>query len=202
MGARKNGIVVHVKRRRRKWPWVVLGLVVFFIIVGALSDGNNDKKRATSPSATATTSAMPLSGPTPQYSVIGQLPWRRDGKPTYYVVIDPVDLSNDGFKLAVKLVTQAIARMDGAADFSAKFYDDQTVANVAFTTDPGSGNRGTKPPLDKAALDERGQHLVAIYSGGLEMQPSPYQMMWYPGAFTVTPNVGRWVSNEDWKPAL
>lgn len=190
---------MQVKKRRRKWPWVLLALVVFFIIVGALSGGNEDDKRESSPAPSTTGSASPpLTGPTPKYSVVGQLQWRSDGEPTYYVVIDPVDLSNDGFKQTVKLVTQALAQQNGGVDFSAKFYDDQSVAKEALASDPGSGNH-TVP--DKASLDFLGQHLVGIYSGGIEVNPSPYQLAWYPGAFTNTPNVGRWVGYEDWKPS-
>ena len=54
----------------------------------------------------------------------------------------------------------------------------------------------------KAALDRRGQHLVAIYSGGLQMSLFPYEIDWYPGAFTSTQNVGQFVGAEEWKPQV
>lgn len=150
-------------------------------------------ERLTTERSTTTTPAQL----TPPYSVVGQLEWRKDGEPTYYIAIDPVDLSNDGFKQTIKLITQKLAEDDGNADFSAKFYDDQSVAEQALSTDPGSGNH-TLP--DKAALDLKGQHLVAIYGGGLEAALYPYELMWYPSASTDTPNVGHWVGSEEWKP--
>ena len=56
------------------------------------------------------------------------------------MLIDPVDLSTDGFKQDVKLVLQAVADTDGGTDFSARIFDDETVANEAFSqeADPRS----------------------------------------------------------------
>jgi hypothetical protein len=48
--------------------------------------------------------------------------------------------------------------------------------------------------------DATGQHLVAMYSGGLATGLYPYEVAWYPGAFTDTPNVGQYVDSEEWKP--
>jgi hypothetical protein len=48
-----------------------------------------------------------LSPATPQYSVVGKSTMstmRYDGEPIYYVVMDPVNLTNDGFKENVKLI--------------------------------------------------------------------------------------------------
>lgn len=128
-------------------------------------------------------------------------------KPTHErsrLVIDPVDLKNDGFKQSVKLVNQALAQKKGDGDFSAHIFDDEAVAREALAADPG----GPGPTPDqsqgemKAALDRRGQHLVAIYSGGLQMSLFPYEIDWYPGAFTSTQNVGQFVGAEEWKPQV
>jgi hypothetical protein len=113
-------------------------------------------------------------------------------------------LKNDGFKQSVKLVNQALAQKKGDGDFSAHIFDDEAVAREALAADPG----GPGPTPDqsqgemKAALDRRGQHLVAIYSGGLQMSLYPYEIDWYPGAFTSTQNVGQFVGAEEWKPQV
>jgi hypothetical protein len=115
------------------------------------------------------------------------------------VLIAPVDLGTDGFKQDVKHVLQAVADMDGGPDFSARIFDDQAVANEAFfqETDPQLG----QSPDEIWAFEERkGQHLVAMYSGGLATGLYPYEVAWYPGAFTDTPNVGQYVDSEEWKP--
>jgi hypothetical protein len=198
MAAKQKEIVVRVKRRRRRWPLVLLGLVVFLVIVGALSGGHDKDRPSSSPSpSTASAGPQKTNAPTPNYSVIGKSDWRRDGQPIYYAVMDPVDLSDDGFKQNVKLVTQALAKSKGDANFSAHIFDDVAVARDAFASDPG----GSGPPLDqtKAALDLRGQHLVAIYSGGLDASLYLYEIDWYPAAFTQTANIGKYVGSEEWK---
>ena len=141
---------------------------------------------------------------TPQYSVIGTTAMstmRYDGEPIYYVAMDPVNLTNDGFKQNVKLVAQALAKTKGDPDFSAKLFDDQAVAAETFA-------RVSHPPLFqepdeiRAAEASEGQHLVAIYSGGLATTPDPYVLRWYPDAVTGTPNVGQYVDFEQWKPQV
>ena len=145
-----------------------------------------------------------LSPATPQYSVIGTTAMsamRYDGEPIYYVAMDPVNLTNDGFKQNVKLVTQALAKTKGDPDFSARLFDDRAVAAETFArvSDPPLSQ---KPDETTAAKDREGQHLVAIYSGGLATTPDPYVLMWYPDAVTGTPNVGHYVDSEQWKPQV
>ena len=53
----------------------------------------------------------------------------------------------------------------------------------------------------KAFLDIKGQHRSDLL-GGMEMNLEPYELAWYPAAFTSTANVGQWVSTEAWKPQV
>ena len=169
-------------------------------------------------------STSPSQQATPQHSVVeGRA--ESDGRPHYYVVVDPVDLSNDGFKQRVKLVLQAIARKKGDPDFVASVYDDQGAADWAWTTlehAPEScelggacGNRPT-PPEDR---DERNRadeqskadkhaserHVVAFYSGGskAEQSPWPYELSWYPWLSDEISDTGeevKYEGDEDWRP--
>jgi hypothetical protein len=75
----------------------------------------------------------------PKCSVNGKSTKRFDGEPVYFVLIDPVDLSTDGFKQDVKLVLQAVAKTKGDPDFSARIFDDEAVARETFSHD-------TNPP--------------------------------------------------------
>jgi hypothetical protein len=66
---------------------------------------------------------------------------------------------------------------------------------------------GTAPPSNqspediKAAQERRGQHLVAMYAGGLNTGLGyPYDVSWYPAAFNYTPKVVQYVNSEEWKP--
>jgi hypothetical protein len=144
--------------------------------------------------------------PTPNYKQIQRnVSDRKDGKYSYYVVIDPVDLSNDGFKQNVKVVLQEIAKDNGGPDFSARVFDDEAVAKT-YLSDK------TDPPLDldvrKAHNAQEEQHLIAGYLGGIDAysaQPSTaasaYNISWFPAAFTSSPNVGQYVKlNDQWKP--
>jgi hypothetical protein len=137
---------------------------------------------------------------TPKYSIIGTSGKRYDGEPIYFVLIDPVDLSNDAFKQDVKSVLQAVAHADGSPKFSAQIFDDEALAREAFSeeTSPPSNQ---SPEVIKAAQERRGQHLVAMYAGGLITGLGyPYDISWYPAAFNYMPNVGRYVDSEKWKP--
>ena len=179
----------------------IIAASALLLLTACGSPGGN----SVSEPATSTTAAMTtLSPATPQYSVIGTTAMstmRYDGEPIYYVAMDPVNLTNDGFKQNVKLVTQALAKTKGDPDFSARLFDDRAVAAETFArvSDPPLSQ---KPDETTAAKDREGQHLVAIYSGGLATTPDPYVLMWYPDAVTGTPNVGHYVDSEPWKPQV
>ena len=82
----------------------IIAASALLLLTACGSPGGN----SVSEPATSTTAAMTtLSPATPQYSVIGTTAMstmRYDGEPIYYVAMDPVNLTNDGFKQNVKLV--------------------------------------------------------------------------------------------------
>jgi len=146
----------------------------------------------------STTTPQPAA---PHYEIVGKDANERfDHEPIYYVVIEPVNLSNDSFKKRVKLVLQAIAKTNGGPDFSANIFDDEAAAKTEYShrTHPGNEN----PDEAKAQITLVEQHLVAGYDGGLLASgaPYPYEIMWYPSASTDSPNVGQYVGDEEWKP--
>lgn len=169
-------------------------------------------------------STSPSQQATPQYSVVeGRA--ESDGRPNYYVVVDSVDLSNDGFKQRVKLVLQAIARTKGDPDFVATVYDHQGAADWAWTNlenAPEScelgGPCGNRPPIpedrdERNRADERSKaeehdserHVVAFYSGGYETNGTswPYQLAWYPWLSDEISDTGdevKYEGDEDWRP--
>ncbi len=119
----------------------------------------------------------------------------------YWVVIEPVDVSNDSFKQNVKLVVQALAKINGSPNFTANIYDDEVVANARTTLDPSSPGQ-PHPTVGPQAVQT--QHYVASYEGRLPAEnpyaEHPYEIWWYPAAYTDSPNVGRYVHGEPWKP--
>ena len=191
---------------------VVVAAAVLVLLTACESTSGTSENQLTTSAATVATvppATAPSSPATPKYSIILPAVRRKDGNPNYFVVIAPVDLSNDSFKQDVKLVVQSIANTTtnttiSGPDFSARIFDDEAVAKAYLEeeTDPSSSSGRTRDEM-RAYLDERGQHLVATYQGGLkEFGGWPYHISWYPGAFPDTPNVGPYVGSEQWKPEV
>ena len=143
----------------------------------------------TSVTARATTTAAPAP---PNYSIVGQAT-RDDGKPVYYVLVDPVNLSSDAFRRDVQRVLEALATTTGGPDFSASVFDDRTLAADDFA-------HRADPLAAQPVQERRAQHLVATYAGGLTANLYPYELDWYPAALSSTPRVGPHIGAEQWEP--
>ena len=144
-------------------------------------------------SITARVTATTVPAP-PHNSIVGQAT-RDDGKPVYYVLIDPVNVGDDGFRSDVKRVLEALATTTGGPDFSASVFDDRTLAADDFA-------HRADPPAEasQAVRERRAQHLVATYAGGLTANLYPYELDWYPAALSSTPRVGPHIGAEQWEP--
>jgi hypothetical protein len=177
-------------------------LLAVVVAVGALAGcGSSEPNQiSTTPTSAAPQSTAVPATSTPKYSVVGKSSRPVDGKAIYFVLIAPVDLSTGAFKHDVKLVLQAVAKTNGGSDFSARILDDETIASQAFSeeTDP----RLSQSPDEQREFEERkGQHLVAMYSGGLNTGLGySYDISWYPAALSDTPNVGQYAGSEEWRP--
>jgi hypothetical protein len=183
-------------------PRILLALVV---AVGTLAGcGSSEPTQISTTTAPPTTDApQSTSAPatsTPKYSVVGKSSRPVDGKAIYFISIAPVNLSSDGFKREVKLVLQAVAKTNGSGEFSARILDDEATASQAFSEE--TNPRVSQSPDEQREFEERkAQHLVAMYTGGLNTGLGyPYDVSWYPAAASDTPNVGRYVGSEEWRP--
>ena len=193
---------------------VLLVLVVIGSAIGGSSKTNQstpaapDNANAASSSQSQASKAVPVSSqpqePVSNYKIAySNTSQRLDNAETVYVVIDPVDLSNDSFKQKVKTIIKDLAAKKGVKEFSANIYDNADVAaqDYNMTLPNGKADGQTK-------LAEQGQHLVAEYDGGIDMdtaqvsrEDKAYTISWYPGADKTTPNVGKYVSiDEQFKP--
>lgn len=179
---------------------IFIGVVILIAIIGnSCSSDDRDASNSSSTSSRSATASPAIPPPpapvgqTPPYSIVGQSNGRFDDQPVYYVSVAPVDLSNDGFKDNVKLVAQA--QQKGDSKFSARIFDDATIANEALARDTNASPIGTADAI-REQQQRIGQHLVAIYSGGLDANLYLHQLDWYPGAFTTTARVGQYVGNE------
>lgn len=215
-----NKIVAWMKKHK-----IITGVVGFFVgmtilgaIIGPAPKKASDQKSPQQEQAQvvakptpkpSTKQPEPAKQPvTPSYKVIAKSDTERfDKKTTYYVLIDPVDLSNDGFKKDVKLVLQAVTKTNGNPNFTANVYDNADAATAG-------ANLYNDPPIShgKAAAqaysDRNAQHLIAEYNGGINGDTgkvssanSAYSISWFAGANKSTPNVGKYVVfSEQWKP--
>lgn len=168
------------------------GAIAAAVLLGVAACGHATQAavpETTSVTARATTTTAPAP---PHYSIIGQAT-RDDGKPVYYVLVDPVNVGDDGFQRDVKRVLEALVANAGGPDFSADVFDDRTLAadEYAHRTDPSAA---------EPVRERRAQHLVATYAGGLTANLYPYELDWYPAALSTTARVGPHIGAEQWEP--
>ncbi len=164
-------------------------------------DRNSNGSESPGAVANITTTAQVPAGPVPRFEVVAQ---RTNDRPdevtTYYVAIDPVDPSYDGFKLAVRNVLIALRRNNGGPVFSARIWDHLPAVQteVSFRSNPDLFSED----MMAAKKSFNAKHLVANYVGGLASvdEPPAYVLFWYPEVGTAAQPSNQWMSAELWKP--
>lgn len=135
----------------------------------------------------------------PKYEIVYELKGKRyDGGVNYYVLIDPVNLANDGFKNDVQAITKQIVK-DKGSKISIDFLDDKSVLELEYKSHYGANTLGrilTKPEMDKQGL-----HLVATFSGELAADIYPNSLAFFPSTFTDNPKVGKYVESMEFNPS-
>lgn len=139
--------------------------------------------------------------PVPRYDVIAQRNYDRPDRTTsYYVSIDPVDPTTDGFKAAVKQILRVLASVNGGPVFSAHIWDHPPAAQteVGYVSNPDLFSDEMYTAKEVAS----DRHLVASYVGGLASanQPPTFVVFWFPKAGYYNQEVGSWVGAEVWRP--
>lgn len=185
----------------------VVSVILLVSLVGTACSTSTTGSKQTQATTTHVFSApiIPQS-PTPNFKIVGKRYVRKDNAPGYYVVIDPVDLSNDSFKQNVKLVLQALAKTNGGPNFTAWVLDDEAVANTKYSYDTNPGADTVDKMKAQQAAEE--QHLIAGYTGGWDTTyahsstaDDAYTISWFPAAIIDSPNVGQYVKfGEQFKP--
>jgi hypothetical protein len=160
---------------------------VAVLLLTACGSGSDPVAQTPSSPTTSTSTAAPTSG-VPRYSVVGEFDkWRRDRQPTYWIAVDPPDLSNDGFKNTVKAILLELATKNGDPDFTALVSEDRALAQWDYDDTVGSPKSceigqpcAIKDPNDKDKKRLFDQRLVAHYSGGEGTSTWKYELAWYP----------------------
>ena len=142
----------------------------------------------------------PALQPEPPFDVIAQrLRDRPDKATTYYVVIDPIDVTTGAFKDTVKAVLGALARIEGGPQFTAHVWDSLTAAQTEVSYKSQPDLFSDDQLMAKEAANET--HFVASYVGGLVYpgEPPSFVILWFPESSIDNPMVGQRVSAEVWE---
>lgn len=133
---------------------------------------------------------LPLSSETTNYEIVFEIPNHRyDGGKTLYVLINQIDLSSDDFKNDIRIILQDIVAQEGNK-ISVEIHDSRATLDLSYKQ---YGDFSLGRPLTQSELDNRAIHLIASYDGDLETMIYVNTLMFFPGAFTDTPNVGIYV---------
>lgn len=134
--------------------------------------------------------------PKPTYLIVhSKANHRADGASTYWVLIDPVDVSADAFKQDVENVIRKIIASKGAK-ISISIFDDSSILELDYKQygDLSLGRVRTDEESAKMA-----RHLIAMFSGDYELNLYTNELSYFPGAFNDTPEVGQYVDTIEFK---
>lgn len=189
---------------------IITAIVAVILLIAIFSSDSSTNKQSqtqqpaeTTQTKNETKAAEQPQVPKPKYESIGLSTSERfDKAETIYVVVDPIDTSNDSLKQTMKNIVSDIAKTKNFKEFTVYIYDNKAIATREYNKELPNGAADAR-----AKSDERGQHLVAMYSGGIDLETAKkstadnaYSISFYPGAFKDTPTVGKYVGTEQFKP--
>lgn len=135
--------------------------------------------------------------PTISYKIVHETFIRYDGAPSYFVLIDKVDISNDKFMLEIKGIINKITK-EKVKKISIDFLDDKNALDLMYKSHYGANTLGR--PLTKKELKTLERHNIASFAGELENNLYTNTLMFFPSAFKDAPEVGKYVKSEEFNP--
>lgn len=131
----------------------------------------------------------------PKYEIVHEVSGKRyDGGKIYYILIDPVKLSNASFKDDIKVIINNIVKEKGTK-ISVNIYDKKAALENSY--DEASYQK--VPTQKENAEDEI--HNVAIFSGELKTNIYPNTLSFFPATFTDNKTVGKYVETIEFNPS-
>jgi len=190
----------------RKKIGLIFGIAtfVFFVLFGVTIDSSKTEKATTNnqqseqvaeqknenQQQTPTTEQPVKEEKNLKYQIIYELANERyDGGKNYYVLIDPVDLSSDSFKTDIKVMAKKIVAEKGKK-ISIELHDSRESLNISYKQ-YGDQSLGRPTTVEENKIKEK--HFIAAYAGELETGIYPNSLMFFPGAFKDSPEVGKYV---------
>lgn len=137
--------------------------------------------------------------PTIKYEILHETIKRYDKAPSYFVLIDEVDLSNDKFKEDIKNLINKIVTEKGGK-ISIDILDNKNAIDLFYKSHYGANTLGRI--LNKNELAQLEKHSVASFSGELETDMYPNTLYFFPSASKSTAKVGKYVEIIDYEPLI
>ncbi len=131
----------------------------------------------------------------PKYEIVHEVSGKRyDGGKIYYILIDPVKLSDASFKDDIKVIINNIVKEKGTK-ISVNIYDKKAALESSY--DEASYQ---KIPTQKENVEDE-IHNVAIFSGELKTNIYPNTLSFFPATFTDNKTVGKYVETIEFNPS-
>jgi hypothetical protein len=124
---------------------------------------------------------------------------RRDGEPAFYVVVDPVDVSESSFRIELSAVITDLAHKVGSPIFSAFVFDSPLLAAQPYQESYGIFGNENMEFRDTFA-NKLSRHQIVTYIGADIDTPPGTSLRWFPTADNDTMMTGQWKSTTDWNP--
>ena len=135
--------------------------------------------------------------PTIFYKIIYEEFIRVDGAPSYFVLLDKVDISNEKFMLEIKGVINKITTEKGKK-INIEFLDDKNLLDLMHKSHYGANTLGRA--LTAKEREKLARHNIASFSGELANMPYTNTLSFFPSAFADTPEIGKYVKSEEFNP--
>ncbi|MFP5437253.1 MAG: hypothetical protein ACLGH8_05680 [Bacteroidia bacterium] len=135
------------------------------------------------------------------YKIIQEANIRFDGAPSYFVLIEEINLSDEKFKSQIKtLINQIIA--EKGAKINIEILDNKKALQLMFKSSYGTNTLGRI--LNKNEMAQLEKHSIASFSGELSTDYQSYfnTLYFFPSASKVTPIVGKHVEIEEYNPII
>ena len=121
---------------------------------------------------------------------------RYDKAPSYFVLIDKVNLKNDSFVTEIERVINKIVSEKGGK-ITIDFFDDKKVLELYYNSNYGI-NIGKL--LNKSENNLLAQHSIAFFSGENSADMHYNTLYIFPAASKDNPNVGKYVKTKEFNP--
>ena len=121
---------------------------------------------------------------------------RYDKAPSYFVLIDKVNLKNDSFVTEIERVINKIVSEKGGK-ITIDFFDDKKALELYYNSNYGI-NIGKL--LNKSENNLLAQHSIAFFSGENSADMHYNTLYIFPAASKDNPNVGKYVKTKEFNP--